>query len=139
MVSLYSIDANSVSAAEILLNDQSIRIISPLVEFESMNAFDLRLFRKEMTDKEASLCQRNLEKDLQSGVIKPMAMPENVFIRARLLSTKFTPQLGTRTLDILHIAAALEYGATSFFSFDTRQRAMAHAVGLKLSAMPKQP
>jgi predicted nucleic acid-binding protein len=39
----------------------------------------------------------------------------------------------TRTADLLHVAAALELGASDFFSFDRQQRKMAEAAGLKLN------
>jgi len=48
------------------------------------------------------------------------------------LSTRHTPTLGTRTLDLLHVAAALELGCTDFLSFDNRQRQAAQAEGLNV-------
>jgi predicted nucleic acid-binding protein len=39
---------------------------------------------------------------------------------------------GTRTLDTLHVAAALELKAERFWTFDDRQAKLAKAVGLKL-------
>jgi predicted nucleic acid-binding protein len=46
---------------------------------------------------------------------------------------KFGPQLGTRTLDTLHVASALELGASEFWTFDQRQQKLAKAVGLATS------
>jgi predicted nucleic acid-binding protein len=42
-----------------------------------------------------------------------------------------TQQLGCRTLDILHVAYALEIGASHFITFDQRQQSLADQVGLK--------
>ena len=44
-----------------------------------------------------------------------------------------TARLGTRTADLLHVAAALELGAECLYSFDQQQRKLARAVGLKVS------
>ncbi|MGA2166922.1 MAG: hypothetical protein ABSG62_01840 [Terracidiphilus sp.] len=63
-------------------------------------------------------------------------MPEPAFERARQLSRQVTPKVGTRTGDLLHIAAALELGASSLYTFDLHQRKMAQAVGLKLNPAP---
>jgi predicted nucleic acid-binding protein len=40
---------------------------------------------------------------------------------------------GTRSLDVLHIAAAKAGRAVEFLSFDARQRALAALVGLRLA------
>jgi predicted nucleic acid-binding protein len=40
--------------------------------------------------------------------------------------------LGTRTLDVLHVACALELKLRRFLSFDERQQQLAAAVGLRL-------
>lgn len=51
--------------------------------------------------------------------------------RTAELSREFTITLGTRTLDVLHVASALELGARMFVTYDARQAALAKAVGLK--------
>jgi predicted nucleic acid-binding protein len=43
--------------------------------------------------------------------------------------------LGTRTLDVLHVASALELGRRQFLTFDLRQQELAVATGLKLVAL----
>ena len=39
---------------------------------------------------------------------------------------------GQRTIDLLHVAIALEAKATTFLSFDNRQRKLAKAAGLEV-------
>ena len=56
-----------------------------------------------------------------------------MFERARQLSQETTAKLGTRTADLLHVAAALELGADFLYSFDQQQRKLAQAVRLKLN------
>ncbi len=51
--------------------------------------------------------------------------------RAAELSRSFTPTLGTRSLDVIHVACALELGRRNFLTFDAKQRELAIATGLK--------
>jgi predicted nucleic acid-binding protein len=51
--------------------------------------------------------------------------------RAAELSKSHTPKLGTRSLDVLHVACALELKARYFLTFDVRQQELAAAAGLK--------
>jgi predicted nucleic acid-binding protein len=54
------------------------------------------------------------------------------FKRAMELSQNYTPQLGTRSLDVLHVACALELKLRRFLTFDHRQQQLAAAVKLKV-------
>lgn len=51
--------------------------------------------------------------------------------RASELSRIYTPVLGCRSLDLLHVATALELGLRSFVTFDDREQRLARAAGLK--------
>lgn len=53
--------------------------------------------------------------------------------RAAQLSRNHTPKIGTRTLDVIHVACALELKLRHFLTFDTRQQRLAAAAGLKVS------
>lgn len=50
--------------------------------------------------------------------------------RAADLSKTHTPRLGTRTLDVVHVACAVELRCRRFLTFDDRQRKLAAAAGL---------
>jgi predicted nucleic acid-binding protein len=41
--------------------------------------------------------------------------------------------MGTRTADLLHVAAALELGVDYLYSFDQQQRKLARTVRLKMN------
>ena len=69
VVSLYSIDANSAAASAILQQIRAVRVISPIVVLEAVNAFELRVFRKEISRSDADLCRHNFETDLRAGVM----------------------------------------------------------------------
>jgi predicted nucleic acid-binding protein len=46
------------------------------------------------------------------------------------MARRQTPQSGTHTLDILHVASALELKAEMFYTFDRNQEKLAKAEGL---------
>jgi predicted nucleic acid-binding protein len=52
--------------------------------------------------------------------------------RASDISREFTRIIGCRSLDVLHVASALELGLRSFVTFDARQQKLAQAVKLKV-------
>ena len=56
--------------------------------------------------------------------------------RAAELGREHTTTLGCRTLDILHVASALELGLKKFLTFDQRQQQLARAAGLRLLVPP---
>ena len=136
LVSLYCLDANSAAAAGVLQSVEEPLLVTALCELEAVNTFGLRVFRKEISSRQAETSLLNFEKDLRDGVFQLRALPEAAFERARKLSRQITPQFGTRTADLLHVAAALELGASGFFSFDLQQRKAAQAAGLKLNPLP---
>ena len=51
--------------------------------------------------------------------------------RAGDISRTYTRTVGCRTLDVLHVATALELRLPTFVTFDHRQRRLARVAGLK--------
>ncbi len=131
LVSLYSPDANSAAAARIMQGSPADRFLTAFGELELVNALGLRLFRKEITAEQAKSSWKDFESDLRDGVFQLRALAEPVFERALRLSRQTTPKLGTRSADVLHVAAALELSVDRLYSFDERQRKLARAVRLK--------
>ena len=107
--------------------------VSTLGELEVVNAFGLRVFRKEVSATQAQSSLNDFEKDLRDGVFQLRPLLEQVFERAQQLSRQTTPKLGTRTADVLHVATALELSADYLYSFDQQQRKLAQTVRLKLN------
>ena len=95
-----------------------------------MNALELRVFRRELEPKEADAYLDALHGDIKAGSFVRRAVPVMAYERAILLSRRHTRQLGTRGMDILHVAIALEARAEVFFTFDRGQRRLARAAGL---------
>jgi predicted nucleic acid-binding protein len=102
------------------------------VEFEFTNALSLRFFRGELSSSELKGVLAYFQQDLQNGFLRSVAIPSVALRRAREIARQHTPRLGTRALDILHVASALALGANQFLSFDRRQTELASALGLRL-------
>jgi predicted nucleic acid-binding protein len=133
LVSLYSADTNWATATRAMQASTGECFVTTLGELEVVNAFGLRVFRKEVSAAQAQESITDFEKDLRDGVFRLRRLEEPFFDRARQLSRQTTAKLGTRTADLLHVAAALELGVDHFYSFDQQQRKLAHAVRLKLN------
>ncbi|HMD17603.1 MAG TPA: type II toxin-antitoxin system VapC family toxin [Terriglobales bacterium] len=133
LVSLYSADANWPAAARTMQASAGECLVTTLGEFEVVNAFGLRVFRREVSAAQAQESVTDFEKDLRDGVLQLRGLPDAVFDCARELSRRTTAKLGTRAADLLHVAAAVELGVDCFYSFDQQQRKLAHAVRLKLN------
>jgi len=133
LISLYSTDANSTAAARVMRSSQGDRYITALCELEVVNALQLRVFRKEVSRTQAQSSLMDFDQDVRYGIFHLRSLSDHIFERARLLSEQTTARLGTRTSDLLHVAAAVELGADYLYTFDQRQRKLARAVRLKLN------
>jgi predicted nucleic acid-binding protein len=66
-----------------------------------------------------------------SGFFRSTPTPEAIYDEAARASRRHTAARGTRTLDVLHVAAALKLGMQALYRFDRRQAQLARAAGLK--------
>jgi predicted nucleic acid-binding protein len=98
-----------------------------------MHAVGQHVFRKEISALEARRAQAELDRDLGSGLWRKIDLPESVWDTCAELARRHGPRLGIRTLDSLHVAAALELAATGFWTVDERQAKLALAEGLSTS------
>jgi predicted nucleic acid-binding protein len=135
--SLYCADSNTASALSLIRNGNEPFLLTPFCELETLNAFSLGLFRKELSETEVMLLWRNSESDLEAGVYQQRPLPPGAFTRAKALSRMIAPTIGVRSADLLHIAAALELGATSLYTFDRKQHQAALAAGLPVNPLPR--
>jgi predicted nucleic acid-binding protein len=133
IVSLYSPDANSAAAARIMHASSGERFLTTFGELEVVNAMGLRIFRREVSAAQARSALTEFEKDLRDGVFQLRGLTDAVLERAQELSRQTTAKLGTRTADLLHVAAALELGVDCLYSFDLHQRKLAQTLRLKLN------
>lgn len=132
LVSLYVLDANSPLAATRMKRAKLPLLITPFVELELANAISLRLFRKELPASRVKASLALVDGDLQTGVLLSRPIPAAAFERARRMAIKQTPRLGTRSLDVLHVASALALQADTLYTFDERQATLATVEGLRV-------
>ena len=133
LVSLYSVDANTVAAAQAMQSSKGDHIVSTLAELEFVNTLQLRIFRKELSPATVKANLGLFKGDLQSGVLQLVSLPQQAFERAHHLSVQTTAQYGVRTADLIHIAAVLELQAQAIYGFDQQQRRLAKALHLQLN------
>lgn len=102
-----------------------------LHEIEIKTALRSKAQRREINLSELKKALKGLEQDLVSGVlVRPSYELAEVFQRAEEVSARYAGVYACRTLDILHVAAALILKAEHFFSFNARQNTIAQKAGL---------
>ena len=136
LCSLYAPDAHTARAASRMARQPLPLPFVWLHQLELRNALRLRVFRREITRPQRDAALNLLLADLAGGVLvaaTPAHFP--MMTEAERLSALHSETLGTRSLDILHVASALVLGATDFLTFDQRQATLARAAGLKTAAL----
>ena len=134
LVSCYLIDANTAQAKAYLEATRKPLTMTVLQTLEVRNAFELGIFRGLLTTSQAAAAWKNLQRDLRSDrLVRASAKWPSIFRLAARLAERHSGTHGTRSLDILHVAAAKTLRATEFISFDARQRALAATIGLRVA------
>lgn len=133
LVSLHSADANTDSARRFMARHPVELPFTPLHRLEVFNGLRLTVFRGQMTREERAAAFRQIEEDLADGLLFHQPMPWTEALRqAEQLSAAHAERTGSRSADILHVAAATLAKARRFLSFDKRQRDLARAAGLEV-------
>ena len=113
---------------------------TPLHELEVFNAFALLRGRKLITADEHRAIHTQVQEDVDAQRFVPVALDwASVFETARELSEAHTARFLTRSLDLLHVAAARATSCRVFVSADDRQLAVARAAGLKVVDITRKP
>ncbi len=100
---------------------------------EIVNSVALAVFRRDVSRDAAQAAVAALDEDIAEGRLLLVDLPlRRTLDRAADLSRVYTPHLGTRTLDVLHVAAALTLDMKWFVTYDARQAKLARKVGLKV-------
>ena len=134
LVSLYGNDAFSPAARATVRKDGLPILLCDLNRLEFENAMRLMRFRKLVAARFVQKALAAFQTDTQAGLLQaaPIDWPL-VFDRASRISARRTMRGGHRTMDILHVAIARIQQAKRFYSFDTRQRALARQEGMRLN------
>jgi hypothetical protein len=103
---------------------------------ELVNALRLKVFWNEITLDQAETQIALFESRMKRGLYVFPEIDRASLMKSFLRLSGETPRLGCRTMDILHVACALEIGASEFLSYDQRQKSLAAHAGLKVADLP---
>ena len=134
LVKLYLLEADSAIVQELVVAQDDPLPIWELQEMELTNALRLKVFWGEIAQADAENQLLLFEQRKEKGhYFFPDIDRAALFTTFQRLSAH-TPQLGCRTLDILHVACASLIGPDLFVSFDSRQNQLAEKAGLRVHA-----
>ena len=133
VLSLYLQDVHSPTVAAHLAGRNRPLAVTALLAFEVEQAVELAMFRKKVAPAQGHKALCDWQADLASGAVEIVGMDwPQAFAEARRIARLRTVTEGHRSLDILHVAAALVSEAEELLTFDERQRKLAVAEGLKV-------
>jgi len=132
LFSLYVLDVNSAEASAKMKRADLPLLLIDVGKIEILNAIGLRLFRKELLPTEATKVYDLFGEDVEQGVVLIVPLPAAAYQLAERIARRHTPPLGTRTLDVLHVAGALALKARAFYTFDKKQAKLAATLGLRI-------
>jgi len=132
LVAMYVSEAHSRSARQ---EAQAVGQVplTPLHDLELGNALRLLRGRQLIDDHQLEQLLHHLADDRDAGrLVETPVDLHRVFERAHELSAACAVRLLCRSLDILHVASALELECRRFISGDERQLALAKEMGLEI-------
>lgn len=133
LLKLYTVEVESAAVRNFVVKaGQAIPFLC-LHQSECASALHLKAFRGECSVQQANQALCDIDEDLRGGVLERI-LPEWELLWARTfeLSRAYSSITGCRTLDTLHVAAALHLGIRHFATSDQRQSSLTNRVGLRV-------
>lgn len=131
LLKLYTMEPESRAVQEFVASRGVAITVTELHLTEATSALRLKEFRGECSADQSTAALGSLDEDLRARVLRKSAVDwPDVWTRCQTLARVEAARHGTRTLDTLHVAAALHLGSSEFVSTDVRQTALARACGL---------
>ena len=131
LYSVYGNDLHSQRATAWLARGKHPISLSVFNHFELGNALRFAEFRKALQPGEAAVRWAQFEAAMNQGrVIIESCNLADVVDEAKRLSSTHTLSGGHRAFDVLHVAGALQMGASQFLTFDANQKKLAVAEGM---------
>jgi len=131
LVSYYINDSNSAVAQAAIHATTDPLPFTGLHRLEMRNALSLGVFRRILNPAQVSTAWSDVDRDLRTGQLIPK--PVNwrpVYRAAAQWAALHCPTIGCRSLDVLHVTLAKKLHVKEFFTFDTRQKSLALALGM---------
>jgi predicted nucleic acid-binding protein len=132
VVSLYlTTEGTSAQARKVVKRASKPILFSALSLLEIRNALNFGINRGEITSDQRDAVLAEIEAQIEKGFFRLVdASQSSIYSKAQELSNKHTPGVAMRSLDLMHLAAALLSEAHTFLTFDRRQAKAASAEGL---------
>ncbi|MBA4388998.1 MAG: hypothetical protein C0404_13535 [Verrucomicrobia bacterium] len=133
LVPFYVDEVFSDAVRTIVENRHEVIALNVFQQLEVENALRLKVFRGEMEDNSCQSVLRKIEANVKEGriVLRPVDWI-NAMQAARHIGAKMTAKAGCRTLDLLHVAIAVQWKSAIFVTADDRQSKAATAAGLQV-------
>ncbi len=130
---LYAHDARSAAMAGWRFKNPGPLILTRFCRIELVNSMASAVFCRDIAEAAFQAFLDALAQDQAEDDLRLVDVPwRAVLDRATEISRQHTPKLGTRSLDVLHVASALELNARQFVTYDARQARLAGLCGLKV-------
>ena len=134
LVSLILSDPNSAMASDMAARASEPIVFNDLLRLEVQNTIRLGISHGGLEEDSASVAADRAKSLEAKGIWKAVELDwSKVFARSRGLSMAWTSPLKLRSLDIIHVASAMELGVRDFWSFDNRQRSLAGEFGMRVN------
>lgn len=131
LVSLYVPEARSARVARLVRRAGEPIPFSQIHELELTNALRLRIFRREAKRRQVDATLARIAEDLDAGVLHRVAVDwPAALARAIVLADQHASRVGCRSLDLLHVCAAIVTASDRFVTADRRQGTVARRAGL---------
>jgi predicted nucleic acid-binding protein len=132
LLKLYSFEPNSAQAIALIQSHGLPIILTGLQQTELRNALHRKRARGEITLAQLKKALKDLQRDLDAGVFQiPQIEWSEIWTKADRLTAKYAGTTACRSLDVLHVAVALQLGVKIFGTTDQRQLLLARKAGLK--------
>jgi predicted nucleic acid-binding protein len=130
LLKLYIREPGSAAVQSYIASQDLPLPIWEIQEIEFINALRLKVFWKELSTAEVELQIEHFKKRRLRGLYLFPEIHRSDLMNTFYLLSSETPRLGCRTMDILHVACAVQLETGTFITFDARQRALALHAGL---------
>jgi predicted nucleic acid-binding protein len=136
LVKLYLTEQNSLEATALIQSHGTPICFCGLQQTELRNALYRKCARREMTPLQLKKALKDVRDDLDNVVLKvPEVEWPEVWTKADRLTAQYALTTQCRTLDLLHVAVALQLGMKIFGTTDARQMTLARKAGLKVVSL----
>ncbi|MBN1673612.1 MAG: type II toxin-antitoxin system VapC family toxin [Kiritimatiellae bacterium] len=129
-IKLYFLEAGSEQVDQYVTSQDDPLPVWDILEAEFANACRLKALWGDIAAEEADRQIALFVQRLRRGQYYVPEVDRHAMMEAFRDLSRHTPTVGCRTMDILHVACALQLAPARFVSFDERQRALAKHAAL---------